>query len=399
MYDLVVVGAGASGLVSAISAKREKPHLEVLILESLSRVGKKILATGNGRCNITNFTANAESYNTPLVNDVLSICPPQKIVSFFSSIGLECVSDSESRIYPMSNTATSVLDCLRFEVERLGIEVSNDSKVETVRSTNGIFILNSTIRTKRLILATGGKASPTQGSDGSGYPLLKNLGHTITPLYAGLVQLTVKENVRSLKGIRVKADVRLDNKNGKTIEAASGEVLFSDYGLSGIAVMDVSRSVRNSDCSCILNILPELGADMVSDFILRAKKRNPGQRLEDVLTGIIPKKLGQYIIKKCGLYSDISVGSLKIPQINLLAETLKSLSFSVTGTKGFENAQITVGGADLTEFNTKTLESQIVRGLYCVGELLDVDAPCGGFNLNWAWASGIVAGKSCAQSL
>ena len=195
MYDLVIIGAGASGMAAALSAKKENPKAKVLILEALPRVGKKILATGNGRCNLTNFSATPESYGNPFVASVIKQYPPEKIVSFFSSIGLESVSDSESRVYPMSNMASSVLDCLRFEIERLGIEVLTETKAESVKSVNGIFIINSKMRTKKLIVSAGGKASPSQGSDGSGYELLRSLGHRITPLYAGLVQLTVKENL------------------------------------------------------------------------------------------------------------------------------------------------------------------------------------------------------------
>ncbi len=399
MYDLVIIGAGASGMAAALSAKKENPKAKVLVLEALPRVGKKILATGNGRCNLTNFSATPESYGNPFVASVIKQYPPEKIVSFFSSIGLECVSDSESRVYPMSNMAASVLDCLRFEIERLGIDVLTETKAESVKSVNGIFIINSKIRTKKLIVSAGGKASPSQGSDGSGYELLRSLGHRITPLYAGLVQLTVKENLRTLKGIRVKAGVTLKNKSGKALDSSSGEILFADYGLSGIAVMDISRSVKNENCICELNVLPELSAADVYTFIERSKKRNPSQSAEDALTGIIPRMLGHYLIKMVGLSADIRLSELKEQQIHSLADKLKHLTFNVTGTKGFDNAQITVGGADTDRFDDKTLESKSVRGLYCTGELLDVDAPCGGFNLQWAWASGLAAGTAAAKSL
>jgi predicted Rossmann fold flavoprotein len=295
--------------------------------------------------------------------------------------------------------ASSVLDCLRFEIERLGIEVLTDTKAESAENVNGIFIINSKIRTKKLIVSAGGKASPSQGSDGSGYELLRSLGHRITPLYAGLVQLTIKENLRTLKGIRVKAGVTLKNKSGKALDSSSGEILFADYGLSGIAVMDISRSVKNENCICELNVLPELSAADVYTFIERSKKRNSSQSAEDALTGIIPRMLGHYLIKMVGLSADIRLSELKEQQIHSLADKLKHLTFNVTGTKGFDNAQITVGGADTDRFDDKTLESKSVRGLYCTGELLDVDAPCGGFNLQWAWASGLAAGTAAAKSL
>ncbi len=396
MYDIAIIGAGASGLVAAISAKRVNRELSVALIEALPRVGKKILATGNGRCNLTNLNASPEAYNTPAVASVMKKYSPEKIVNFFSSVGLECVADGEGRVYPMSNTASSVLDCLRFELERLGIEVITDTKIIDVKKQGGIFILNSALKCKRLILSLGGKASPSQGSDGSGYPLLRSFGHTVTPLYPGLVQLTVKENVKSLKGVRVKASAELKNQNGKIINSSEGEVLFTEYGLSGIAIMDISRDVKNTACKCVLNILPELSQDAVIDFLMKNKKRNPSLLVEDALCGIVPKKLGTALIKLSGL-KNTALSDFKFSQLQLFAGKLKALPFTVTGTKGFENAQITVGGADINEFDILTLESKKVKGLYCTGELLDVDSVCGGFNLQWAWASGIAAGKSAAE--
>ena len=397
MYDIVIVGGGASGLAAAVSAKKACAELSVLIIEALPKVGKKILATGNGRCNLTNLNAVTGSYNTKAVSSVMKNCPPEKIVEFFSSIGLECVTDSESRVYPMSNTATSVLDCLRFEAENLGVEVLTDTKVNSLSKKGDTFEINGKIKCRKLILSAGGKAATSQGSDGSGYPLLKEFGHKITPLYPGLVQLTVKENLKMLKGVRVKAEVSLRLRNGKEIDHSSGEVLFADYGLSGIAVMDVSRSVKDNDCRCSLNILPELKKDDIYAFISRAVKRNSSQTLEDALCGILPRKVGYLIIKNAGLRQDVSLRELKKSDFELLADKLKNCEFTVTGTKGFDNAQITVGGVATDDFDMKTLESKKVRGLYCTGELLDVDAPCGGFNLQWAWSSGYIAGQEAAN--
>ena len=399
MYDIAVIGAGASGIVAAISAKKTNNKLSVVLIEALPKIGKKILATGNGRCNLTNLTANAKSYNTKAVSAVMEACPPKKIIDFFSLIGLECVTDSESRVYPMSNTAAGVLDCLRFEADRLGIDVITDTKVTSVRKNNRTFVINDSIECRKVIVATGGKAAPSQGSDGSGYPIIKSLGHTVTQLYPGLVQLTVKENLKFLKGIRVKATVSLKDKNGKILDKSEGEILFADYGLSGIAIMDVSRSVRGNNCICSLDILPDMENEVVYEFIAKAKKRNPSLLLEDALCGILPKKVGYLIIKNSGFRQDITLRELRNEDINKFVCNMKNCIFTVTGTRGFDSAQITVGGSVFNEFDTKTLESKFAGGLYCIGELLDVDAPCGGFNLQWAWASGIVAGNAAAYSL
>lgn len=399
MYDIAIIGAGASGIVAAISAKKTNNNLSVALIEALPKIGKKILATGNGRCNLTNLTANMKSYNTKAVSAVMENCPPKKIIDFFSSIGLECVTDSESRVYPMSNTATGVLDCLRFEADRLGIDVITDTKVTSVRKNNSTFVINDSIECRKVIVATGGKAAPSQGSDGSGYPIIKSLGHSVTQLYPGLVQLTVKENLKFLKGIRVKATVSLKDKNGKMLDKSEGEILFADYGLSGIAIMDVSRSVKENNCICSLDILSDMKNEAVYEFIAKAKKRNPSLLLEDALCGILPKKVGYLIIKNSGFRQDITLRELRNEDINKFVCNMKNCVFTVIGTRGFDSAQITVGGAVFDEFDTKTLESKFAEGLYCTGELLDVDAPCGGFNLQWAWASGIVAGTAAAYSL
>lgn len=399
MYDIAIIGAGASGMAAAISIKRAYDKLSVVLLEALPKVGKKILATGNGRCNLTNLSAVSQNYNSKAVSSVMKACPPEKIVEFFSSFGLECIADNESRVYPMSNSATSVLDCMRYEIERLGVEVVTDTKVSSVNKKGDFFEINGNLVCRKLIVSAGGKAAPSQGSDGSGYALLENMGHKITPLYPGLVQLVVKENLKVLKGVRVKASVSLRLKNGKEIDKSEGEVLFADYGLSGIAIMDVSRSVKNNDCKCVLNILPELKKEDVVGFIMRSAKRNPRLLLEDALCGLVPRKVGYMIIKNAGLRQDVALRELSKSDIDSVAEKLKNCEFTVTGTKGFENAQITVGGACTDDFNMKTLESKKVIGLYCTGEILDVDAPCGGFNLQWAWASGIVAGTSAMLSL
>ncbi len=399
MYDIAVVGAGASGMVAAIAAKKVNGNLSVLLIEALPVMGKKILATGNGRCNLTNLKANEQSYNTKSVSVVLNSCPPEKMINFFSSIGLECVVDSESRVYPMSNTASSVLDCLKFEIERLGIDVLTNTKVKTVYKNKNGFIINGSIECRTVIVATGGRAAPSQGSDGSGYPIMEAFGHKVTTLYPGLVQLTVRENLKFLKGVRVKAAVELKTRNGKSVDRSEGEVLFADYGLSGIAIMDVSRSIKGKECICYLDILPDMNKGSIISFINKAKERNSSLSLEDALCGILPKKVGYLLIKNSGFKQDVKLKELKFGDVEKFAENMKYCKFTVTGTKGFDNAQITIGGVDFNEINPKTLESEKISGLYCAGEIIDVDAVCGGFNLQWAWASGFVAGTYAARSI
>lgn len=397
MYDIAVIGAGASGLAAAIAAKRKKPYLSVALVEALPRAGKKILATGNGRCNLSNLNASAEDYNEPnFVSSVLNEYSPEYIIDFFENIGLKTFADSEGRVYPMSNMASSVLDCLRFEAENLEVELICDTHVDSLIKKGDTFIINGNIKSQKVILAAGGKASSAQGSDGSGYPLLKSLGHKITPVYPALVQLTVKENLKALKGVRVKADASLITDEKETAHS-SGEILFTDYGLSGIAVMDISRRLYNNKCQCVLDVLPLMHQCDVFAFLMERKASNKNLSIENVLGGLVPKKVGQYVLKICRIPFDKPAGRISNSEVNKICDTLKCLSFTVTGTRGFNNAQITVGGAELSEFDSLTLESKLVSGLYCTGELLNVDSICGGYNLQWAWASGIAAGNAAAK--
>lgn len=396
MYNIAIIGGGASGLAAAIAAKRTDGNKSVLLIEALPRVGKKILATGNGRCNLTNLNASPENYNSKFVTNILNSYPPQKIIDFFNSVGLKCTADSEGRVYPMSNTASSVLDCLRFEAENLGVKVLCETHVDSIKKADNHFIINNKLKAEKVIIATGGKASPSQGSDGSGYKLLESLGHTITPLYPALVQLRVKENVKALKGVRVKAKIKL-LRSSKAVDNSAGEVLFTDYGLSGIAVMDISRSVKDGNCLCRLDILPTESESGIADFLFACRGRNPKLSCENALCGLLPKKVGQYVLKLCGIHGDMPLNALKKENAEHIARKIKNLRFTVTGTNGFNNAQITAGGVKLCEFDSRTLESKKIKNLYCTGEVLDVDSVCGGFNLQWAWASGITAGKNSSK--
>lgn len=391
-YDIIIIGAGASGLAAAIAAKRANRRLNVAAVEALPRVGKKLLATGNGRCNITNENPAEGRYgNFRFASAALNEYTPEKVIEFFRSIGILCVPDSEGRMYPAGNNANSVLDALRYEAQRLGVELICENHVDKAEKRNGIFILGE-LKAKKIILCTGGCAAPAQGSDGSGYKLLKAFGHSVTAVYPGLVQLTVEENTKSLKGVRAKAEAELFC-DGKCIDEAKGEVQFTDYGLSGIAVMDLSRSVKKGNYRCRINTIPTFSREEVKSFLLPLDREMP---IENALSGLMPKALGRYILKKVDINALTPLGRLGDGEIANIIVGAQWLDFTVTGTKGFKNAQITVGGADVGEFNPNTMESKLVKGLYCAGELLDVDGRCGGFNLQWAWASGLLAGRCAA---
>lgn len=392
-FDILIIGAGASGLAAAIKAKSEAPWLRVGILERLPRVGKKILATGNGRCNLTNLNAHEHRYtNSDFAANVFAQYSEQVVIDFFKSIGLLTYSDSCGRVYPMSNTASSVLDCLRFEAKRLEIEIICEEKCEKIEKIKRDFVIDGKHSARMVIMAAGGCASPSQGTDGSGFELMRSLGHSVGELYPSLVQLTSPDKLlRSLKGVRV---------HDAVISAAGrvsrGELLFTDYGLSGIAAMeisaDVAKKARGSNVIAQIDLLPSMNEGETEEFL-----SSLSGACENALVGILPRAVGMAVLKRANISPETDIKALSRNRIGELVERIKSFTLTLSGAKGFENAQVTRGGVRVNEFDSETLESNIVENLFCSGEILDVDGGCGGFNLQWAWASGLCAGESAAR--
>ncbi len=404
-FDIIIIGGGASGLCAAIESAGTNGGAQIALLEKLPRVGKKLLVTGNGRCNLTNTNADEKSYNAPgFAAGAISLFGTESTVEFFKGLGLLTVTDDEGRVYPSSGTASSVLDVLRFEADRLGVKTFCDTPVNSVAAEKDAFLINGEFAAKRLILACGGKASPVHGSDGSGYALLRSLGHSVTSVYPSLVQIKTETSfVKPLKGIRAAAEIRIE-ADGKTVSSSRGEILFTDYGISGIAAMEVSREVSRlknlKSCFAVIDLLPAFSYDAVFECVSTVSRRSPDLPVENLLNGILPKRLGQSI---CSLVSDVSlsmpVSALSEHQIRAIVSEIKARRVAVTGTNGFNAAQVTSGGAELSQFYHDTLQSRFVKGLYACGELLDIDGGCGGYNLQWAWASGRLAGTSAAKSL
>jgi predicted Rossmann fold flavoprotein len=420
-FDLIIVGGSASGLCAAIQAARTNRALSVAVLERMPRVGKKILATGNGRCNLSNTDALTHPYhNAAFAKAALAKYDVEKTLAFFKSLGLLTVTDREGRIYPMSNTAASLLDALRFEAERLNVKTLCNTTVKGVKKLpDGRFSLSCTqtmpvpegaksngiIHTEffadKLIIAAGGQASPAHGSDGSGYELLRQLGHSITPLFPALVQLiTDSTTPKQMKGIRVNAAISVET-DGIVASTTEGEVLFTEYGLSGIAAMEVSRAAsayfageKEGGCFAVLDLAPSLSKDNLTGFVQGIIAHNPTLSLEKLLCGILPTRVGQAVCKYSDLYDfNSEAGELSQKQIDTIVGSIKRFRLEIKGTRGFEQAQITAGGADVSEFNADSMQSRKISNLYSCGEILDVDGGCGGFNLQWAWSSGLLAGE------
>ena len=394
--DILILGGGASGLAAAIEAARSGAG--VTVLEKLDRVGKKILATGNGRCNLLNTQASPADYNDPsFVGRVFASFDVQSDLDFFRSMGLLTTTDSEGRVYPRSNAASSVLDVLRLECQRLGVRIVCGEAIESIRREGGTFVVGA-YRGRAVIVACGGKAAPSQGTDGSGYRLLEAFGHTCTALRPALVQLrTDTDFVKSLKGLRASVTLTLQEPSGET-HASSGEALFTDYGLSGITAMELSRFAADGG-TLYIDFLPDMDEAQTVAFLREAKTRGGSRPIEQLLTGAVHSRIGQVLVRDT-LRRKLTApcDTLTDGELRALAKALKAFPLTVRGTKGFADAQVTAGGLDVSAFSD-TLESKRVPGLFACGEILNIDGKCGGYNLTFAWSSGRLAGRSAAQFL
>ena len=388
---LLILGGGASGLAAAIEAARR--GVRPVVLERLDRVGKKILATGNGRCNLLNLNASPERYNDAAFSaEVLRAFDVRSDLAFFRSMGLVTTADSEGRVYPRSMAASSVLDVLRLECARLSVEIHTGVQAESIVRRDGRFLVNGAYRAKAVVVACGGKASPAQGSDGSGYPLLRSLGHTLTPLRPALVQIkTETDAIRPLKGLRSSASLTL-RTDGEQTHTSKGEILFTEYGLSGIAAMELSRYASESSALSV-DLLPELTEAETLEWLRSRQQSDPQRPLESFLIGLVQSRIGLTILRRA-IRADLSMPCGQLTDAQLTAIT--GITLHVTGTKGFADAQVTAGGVPTSEFDGR-LASRKVPGLFACGEILDVDGRCGGYNLTFAWSSGRLAAQSAVQ--
>lgn len=403
-FSLAVIGGGASGLFAAIAAakeaQRERLPLVVTVFEKNARVGKKILVTGNGRCNLTNENMSSFYYRgcTDLFDTVYSSFDSAQTLEWFAQTGLYTRSDAAGRIYPLSNQASSVLDALRSECRRLGVREFTDTKIESIRKNGTGFLLNSEFYADKVIFACGGKAAPVHGSDGSGLELLKNCGIAVTPTYPALTALNVRNFTKSLKGIRAEGAITL-RSGGKTLASSQGEIQYTDYGLSGIPVMQISRFAavslgKGGEVFAFVDSLPSVSAEELTELFINLKKRDPARSFEDVLGGVMPKKLGAYMLTLASLSPSVAIGSVYDAAIAKTVGTIKRTKYTVSSVRDFAEAQVTAGGVAGEELDPFTLELKKLPGVYVCGEMIDVDGDCGGYNLQWAFSSGAVAGKS-----
>lgn len=398
---IAVIGAGASGLAAAIEVKRTDSRHNVMLIEKNLRVGKKILVTGNGRCNLTNLEAKSESYypSPEFTKPALEAYGVEETLAFFEGLGIHTHTE-DGRVYPLSNQASSVLDALRFECDRLGVETICEYAVKRIEKNGKVFVINGNLFFDRVIIACGGKSNPVHGSDGSGYRLLSCFGHTLSDnIRPALVPLVCDNFPKNLKGVRSESACVLF-ENGEKKVGWTGEVQFTDYGLSGIPIMNLSGFCdieSGKKYTVLLDLVPSLSSDEVSSFITDRIEKDKDGKAENLLSGIVNKQLGIAVLKMCDISQNEFNKNISTSGVKRITAVLKGWSVSVKNTKGFDFSQVTAGGVRTGEFNPETLESRLVSGLYACGEVLDVCAECGGFNLQWAWSSGRLAGKSAAE--
>lgn len=403
---VIIIGGGASGMTAAIFAARQ--GAQVTLLEHMDRVGKKILSTGNGKCNLTNRRMNAECYRSSVPGfpmEVLSRFGEQETEAFFEDLGI-VLKDRNGYLYPASGQASSVLDALREELAQLGVKVvtecgstaitapdagKNGKREWTVSCGKGRF------HSDALILATGSKATPSTGSDGSGYVLARKLGHRIISPLPALVQLRCREKFfKQISGVRTDAVVSIW-ADGKKLASDQGELQLTDYGISGIPVFQVSRFAssalaQGAQVKAVIDFYPDLDRRELGSFLRERRQLLGARSAESFLTGWFNKKLALLFLRLAGIAPDRKTSDLTEVQISELARLIKQFETEIAETNPFANAQICCGGADVREVDPHTMESKKKKGLYLVGELLDVDGICGGYNLQWAWSTGALAG-------
>lgn len=404
--DIAIIGGGASGLVAAITAKRINPRLSVYIFEALDRVGKKLITTGNGRCNITNLNLDLSRFH----GDDISFCSfalerfgYSEIKDFFYSIGVDFINEGD-KVYPASLQAASVVDALRFECDRIGVNTVLNFKIDDISFGKEYILISadSKVTAKSVILASGLLSGGDKvGSFGNIFRILKNDGFKTVRVSPSLVQLkTETDFVKQLKGIKVDAKATL-LRDEKPVSSYEDEVLFCDYGLSGPAILQISRqSARDNGAYTVsLDLYPNINTSDLSSKIKERAKLLSQRTLEEFFVGSVNKRLAQVVLKYAGFKLSDSVGSLTDSDCEKIAYTMKHFDFKVLSNTGFLNSQVSAGGIATSEFNRKNLMSKRYKNLFAAGEILDIDGDCGGFNLSWAFSSGALAAESAVKSL
>ena len=401
MKTVAVIGGGASGMLAALTAAENSGN-KVIIFERQQRVGRKLMATGNGRCNLSNTELSINNYHGSdpgFAAYALSCFPPEKTLEYFRRLGLLTVREAGGRVYPLSDSANSVVDMLRYACLSTGIETVTSCRVEAVSRRGDGFMISAgehSCRADRVIVACGGMAGGKLGGVSDGYALLCSLGHSRTALMPALVQVTTDpEYPRALKGVRADAELKIISE-GRVIAESRGELQFTEKGISGPVTFEVSRAAAclgERKAAAHIDFLADYPAESVMEM-LREKAAGYGMLpCEELFTGLLHNRLGKMLVKYSGISGGKTLAGITEDELERAACAARDFRLRIKGTEGFDNAQVTAGGIKTSEFDPHTLESRIVPGLFACGEVLDIDGDCGGYNLQWAWASGRLAGR------
>ena len=397
-----IIGAGASGMAAALAAA-ENPNVQVELFERQARVGRKLQATGNGRCNLTNLGAAKGGYHgedPAFVQAAIAAMDPEATCAWFRGMGLFTVAEENGRVYPYSDHANSVVDVLRLELEKPNIRLHTGAEVKRLQKCDDGFMITTekkNVCCHKVIVACGGLAGTKLGGSMAGYKLLSKLGHRSTKLRPALVQLkTGWGGIVGLKGVRANCRVQILH-DGQCFSQSTGEVQFTDYGISGPVIFEVSRGVCGSNGQWVakMDFLPHVSCEELQQELIRRRKNS--QPMEELLTGILHNRLGRVLTRAAGIRERQQIEELTDDALLAVSHTVKGFELELTEPMGMDNAQVTAGGVMTGDFDPETMESKLVAGLYACGEVLDIDGDCGGYNLQWAWSSGRLAGMSAGK--
>ncbi len=399
---VAIIGGGASGLVAGIIALRK--GADVTIYEKNAKLAKKILATGNGRCNVSNQDLSIKHFHgqdKDFIRQVLGKFPLQKCKEFFREIGVELFKKENGRYYPLSNQASSIANALSDEFQSLGGQIMLESAVTKIEKTKDgfeVFSQGKKALYEKVLLSSGSKAMVKD--ELKSYDFAKNFGHKISPTFASLVQLVCKEDTKSVSGVKFEGALEL-RADGALMQKVFGDILLTNYGLSGSAVLDASRCanealLKKQQVSIKIDCLSSMETQTIKKALNGFMKTQANRDIPALLNGLINKKLALYILSRCLIPSHKKASEINKKELNAIAYTIKNLTFNLSESKGFDFAEVSAGGVETKDINPQDMRSKLVSNLYFSGEILDVDGDCGGYNLHWAWASGYVAGSAIA---
>ncbi len=401
-YDGIVIGGGPAGMFAAITAARQGSR--VLLLEANGRLGKKLLITGKGRCNVTNNCGPEEVLrsiprNGRFLYSAMDACPPQAVMDFFESNGCSLKTERGNRVFPVTDKSSSILDCLKAQLRSLRITVKT-ARVQQLltdgQGVTGVRTAEECISTKWVILATGGVSYPATGSTGDGYTMAAALGHTVIPPEGSLVPLeTAGQDCQEMQGLSLRnVAVKLLSANGKLLYKDFGELLFTHFGVSGPTVLSASAHLKGEGCKLVLDLKPALDEGKLSERILRDLDQYRNRAMENALTDLLPRSMIPVVLRRLDIPAQLQANSLKKEQRRALVALLKAFPIEITDKRPVAEAIITSGGIKVSEIDPKTMQSKLVPGLYFAGEVIDCDAYTGGFNLQIAWATAYAAGMA-----